>query len=237
MKNIKCSIIALGLVAGLSTTALGQAFIASPTPLPGESGIFGYWNFNTFATTDNVLPADFGTGEISLADWGGGVGNFAGTTLNAQFSDISGPSLSLLGGLESEPGVFDGNGTYIGIAFSMENLQGLEIGFATRGTGTGFNSGLWSFSTDGVDFTAFGGNTSSNVSGWAINGTLMTAGLDGVSTAFLRYTLDGATSAAGNNRLDNVTLSATVIPEPSTYALIFGSAILGLVAVRRRFSR
>jgi hypothetical protein len=32
-------------------------------------------------------------------------------------------------------------------------------------------------------------------------------------------------------------LSLTTVPEPSTYALIFGSLVLGLVMVRRRFEK
>jgi len=50
-----------------------------------------------------------------------------------------------------------------------------------------------------------------------------------------RVTFAGATATAGNNRLDNVTVSA--IPEPSTYALLFGAVTFGFVALRRRFTR
>lgn len=36
---------------------------------------------------------------------------------------------------------------------------------------------------------------------------------------------------------ENATLSVTVIPEPSTYAMLLGTALLGFVAVRRRLIR
>jgi uncharacterized membrane protein affecting hemolysin expression len=61
-------------------------------------------------------------------------------------------------------------------------------------------------------------------------GTL--SALDNASDAFLRVTFDGATGATGNNRLDNITLTA--VPEPSTYAALLGLLALGVVAYRRR---
>lgn len=232
-KRIINTLATLGFVTGVATTTFGQVFIGAPEPQPGESGIFEYWNFNTFAVTDTLLPADFGSGTLSLADWGGTVANFGGNILNAQSGDTAGASLSLQGGVEVDPGVFAGNGTFVQLSFSMENLQGLEITFAVRGTSSGFDSGLWSYSVDGVDFIASGDNTASRATPFSL-ATVATAGLDGATTAYLRYTLDGATTAFGNNRIDNLTLSATVIPEPGTYALLFGSAILGMVALRRR---
>lgn len=233
MKKFMYTLATFSLVAGVSTASFGQVFIDAPEPGPGDSGIFEYWNFNTFAVTDTLVASDFGAGTLSLEDWGGNVANFGGNILNAQSGDIAGASLSLQGGVEVDPGVFAGNGTFVQLSFSMENLQGLEITFAVRGTSSGFDSGLWSYSVDGVDFIASGDNTASRATSFSL-ATVATAGLDGATTAYLRYTLDGATTAAGNNRIDNLTLSATVIPEPGTYALLFGSAILGMVALRRR---
>lgn len=49
----------------------------------------------------------------------------------------------------------------------------------------------------------------------------------------------GYNGGGGNFAIDNVTLSGTVsaVPEPSTYALIFGAATLGFVVFRRRTKR
>jgi hypothetical protein len=45
---------------------------------------------------------------------------------------------------------------------------------------------------------------------------------------------DGATGSTGNNRLDNITFSATAIPEPS--ALLLVGSVIGAGALRRRRS-
>lgn len=45
----------------------------------------------------------------------------------------------------------------------------------------------------------------------------------------------GSGGARDQFAIDNITISAEVIPEPKTYALIFGALALTLVMVRRRF--
>ena len=49
----------------------------------------------------------------------------------------------------------------------------------------------------------------------------------------------GYNGGSGNFEIDNVTLSgaASAVPEPSTYALIFGAATLGFCVYRRRAKR
>lgn len=57
-----------------------------------------------------------------------------------------------------------------------------------------------------------------------------------VETEFRIYFHDNSTTSSSNMiaRFDNITLSATAVPEPSTYAAIFGLAALGAMALRRR---
>ncbi|MEY3027462.1 MAG: putative adhesin, partial [Planctomycetota bacterium] len=94
---------------------------------------------------------------------------------------------------------------------------------------TGFNSQVWSWSTDGATFTDFETVSGTNVTSFftATLGTLNA--LDGASTAFVRLTVDGATSSAGNNRLDNVQFNA--VPGPGALALL---GLAGLAGRRRR---
>ncbi len=202
------------LAATLPWSAVrAQSFIGNLNPTTGDSGIFAYWNFNSFnPATDTVLAADFAgnsAATIDLTGWTGTVTNFGGNSLNAQLSDPAGASLSLVGD--------SGNGSFIQFSFSMTGLESLAIDFTRRGTSTGYDTGTWSFSLNGSDFTVFGDNTATRATSFSLASTQLTSGLDGGATAFLRYTLNGATAGTGNNRIDNITLSATVSgdsPEP-----------------------
>lgn len=52
--------------------------------------------------------------------------------------------------------------------------------------------------------------------------------------AILRYTLTGASSGSGNNRIDNLLLQATPIPEPAHLGLIGSFACLFATRLYRR---
>ncbi len=208
------------LVAGCVALAVSDA----------RAGLVAYWNFNAFdPAEETVLAADLGSGEISLAGWDGGVAAYAGSTTNALGGDPAGDSLSLVGDT--------GNGTFIDLSFSMAGMRDLEISYWTRSTGTGYDANQWSYSLDGANFTDFGPEIepSTNTSG-ALAPPLGLTGLDEADTAYLRYTLEGASSGAGNNRIDNLQLNASAVPEPSSFALL-GAAGLGLLFVRRHLRR
>jgi len=224
----------------LSATAVGSS----------QAALVAYWNNNSnalpvsgFGYTSTAFPqaADLGTGFMSV---GGGImsetvfnsangtdvyvwaESFAGTTLNALNDDAAGGSFSIEGGTNN-----GNNGAYLQFAIDMSGYTGLEISYATRGTSSGFSSQAWSWSTDGVNFTTFQTITGTNVTTFSVK-TLSTVNtLDGVETAFIRVTFEGATSATGNNRLDNMQFNATAIPAPGAIALL-GAA--GLVGTRRR---
>jgi len=55
---------------------------------------------------------------------------------------------------------------------------------------------------------------------------------------FVRFEVDAPTSASGRNAFDNILVTGTAIasavPEPSTYAAIFGCVTLAFVGTRRR---
>ena len=209
---------------------VGLSFITTTA----KAEVIAYWNFNSLSIATASAPgtggvpttiaADQGSGTLSLADWTGLVDDFVGSTLNALNGDPGEESLSLISNA--------GNGSFIQVSFSMAGFTDLEVSFATRGTSSGFDAGQWSYSTDGTTFFDFGGNTATRVGSFAIASAGTTNGLDNVSTAFLRYTLDGATTASGNNRIDNLQLNATAIPEPSSLAVL--GLISAGVAVRRR---
>jgi len=205
--------------------------------LSAPADLIAHWNFNGLSIATASAPgaggvpvsiaSDSGSATLSLSNWTGLVDDFGGSALNAVGADAAGASLSLISTA--------GNGSYLQLAFSMAGYSDIEVSFATRGTSTGYNVGQWSFSSDGISFTDFGSNTATRDTTFAIT-SVTTSDLDNVATAFLRYTLNGATSTSGigtgNNRIDNIQLNAAVIPEPSAAGLL----LLGLVLLRR-FSR
>jgi hypothetical protein len=197
-----------------------------------HADLVAHWNFNSLSIATASAPgvggvptsiaSNSGSATLSLTGWTGLVDDFAGSTLNAQFLDPAEESLSLISNA--------GNNSFIQLSFSMSGFTDLEVAFATRGTASGFDSGLWSYSSDGVNFTDLGVNTATRTTTYGI-ASFSTSALDNQGTAFLRYTLSGATSTTGNNRIENLTLTA--VPEPGSAAVLLGS-VIGFGLLRRR---
>jgi hypothetical protein len=97
------------------------------------------------------------------------------------------------------------------IKFSMTGYENPILTFATRGTSTGFSTHQWSWSTDNVSYTNFGTNTANTGSTFTVKTLDLSAinSVDNVATVYLKLTVSGATSASGNNRLDNFVINAT----------------------------
>lgn len=190
----------------INTLALMLMFV--PAQIWAQE-LIAYWNFNTGAngTPWNApIPASTGSGSITAGTWTWGDVNFtegfAGNTQNALFGDPAGASLSLRNNLM--------NGKYIQFEFSMSGFENLIISYWTQKTSTGFISNQWSWSTDGVAFTDFGTVVNPALTPGSVI-TLELSALNLSSTAYLRYTLNGASSATGNNRIDNIQLKATQV--------------------------
>ncbi len=171
------------------------------------------WTFNDggFSTTSS-LPASRGDGTISFASWLGTLSSFTGVSNTM--------SLALVGSA--------GNGSSVEFRFSMAGSRDLSLRFWTRGTSTGYNSGVWSFSTNGTDFvTNTAVNTATRSTTFAqrtVDFSGFTA-LNNASEVTMRYTLNGATSSSANNRLDELEFSAT------PYVIGSGPREVSLVAV------
>jgi endonuclease I len=153
------------------------------------------WSFEEGTPYPQSLPSNIGEGILSFAGWRGQTNSFGGST---------GKSLALVGN--------SGNGSWIEFQFSMRGWRDLVLEFKTRGTSAGYNTGNWSFSTNGVDFTTLPGvNTASRDSGF-VPRRVEFGGfpqLNNAASVTLRYKLSGATMSDGNNRIDELSLSAT----------------------------
>lgn len=153
------------------------------------------WDFEEGLPFPSPLPSNLGEGSISFAGWTGTLNSFGGN---------SGQSLALVG--------TNGNGSWIDLRLSMRGWRGLVLNFRTRGTSTGYTTGLWAFSTNGADFTTLPGvNTATTGTTFAARRVDFSAypQLNNAESVTLRYTLSGASGSAPNNRLDEMTLTAT----------------------------
>ncbi|MFT3785640.1 MAG: hypothetical protein QM770_05675 [Tepidisphaeraceae bacterium] len=189
-----------------------------------DAALIAYWNFNSFSVTGTVAPssapnpisADSGSGSINIGSFGGGIASFGGSTLNALNSDVSGNSLSLVAGVSSGTA---GNNTAIFITTNTAGKQNIAISFAGRGTSTGFNTGAWAYSTDnGANYTSFTGNTASTSTTYAVASVAAPAGAANASSVIFRYTVSGATSTSGNNRIDNLQINGDLLNTAPTFS-------------------
>ncbi|MBL9141184.1 MAG: hypothetical protein JNK53_04900 [Phycisphaerae bacterium] len=203
-------------------------------------------------SSPKVYVANFGSGSLYLngtngsSDWFVGASNteitsFGGTALNADtgigMSTVTSgtASLALAGGASLGGGAYAANGKFMVFAFSMTNMENLSVSYATQRTSTGFTSQVWEYSVDGTNWfavtTVSGIQSSFALGTGAVTSLPTVTGLDNAATAFLRVTFSGATSASGNNRLDNIQFNADLIPAPGALAIL---GVAGLVGARRR---
>ncbi len=186
------------------------------------------WNFN-----DSDLIVDRGAGLLTTNFNLANVVFAAGTATNARQGDVAGQALSLQAGTGN-----GNNGRNITLSVSTVGFSAIIISFATQGTSTGFNSNQFQYSLDGMTFVDF-------LSPYAPASTFGTvplvfdlsaiSGLDNNPNAAFRIVFGGATSATGNNRIDNLVMggTTTTVPEPAS-VLLFGSGLTTVFALRRR---
>ncbi|HWF88144.1 MAG TPA: PEP-CTERM sorting domain-containing protein [Pyrinomonadaceae bacterium] len=189
------------------------------------------WNFN-----DSNLTVDHGSGTLTTSINAANVLFAAGTTNNARQGDIAGQALSLQGGSSTA-----NNGRNITFNVSTLGFSDIVVSFATQGTSTGFNSNQFQYSLDGVSFIDFG---SPYIPATAFGSVPLIfslaaiAGLNDNPNAAFRIVFNGASSATGTNRLDNIVVEGTTlptgeIPEPAS-VLLLASGLGGLYKIRRR---
>ncbi len=193
----------------------------SMRPFSGQTQtLLAGWDFQTTTNggtamlaapnTPNVIQANVGNGTLYLngtngssiwttATSGNQLSSFSGTALNA----ASGFSTLTTGAACLALANTTANGKSMVFALNMSGYVNMVVSYATQRTSSGFTSQLWEYSTDGSNWlhaqtvstipTSFGVQTLSPIT--ALNNT---------TTAWLKVTFTGATTAGGNNRLDNI---------------------------------
>jgi hypothetical protein len=232
----------------LSLLAMALVFTNVST---SNADLVAYWNFNNLtAGTTTAAPSNAnqtsysvttGAGTLDLVGWtsrGGtaspwGITNYAGSTSNSL--DVAGQALAVEGGISSTAGspVLN-NGAKLILGFNLSGYIDPVLTFASRNTGTGFNNNTVEWSTDGTTYSAFGSYSLTTTFALKTFDFSSISQLDNSSSVFIRINFLGATNASGNNRIDNIQLNATAVPEPTSAGLLALTGFAGLVFRRRR---
>ena len=208
--------------------------------LPASSQVIVSWEFlgNSGVTADPEMADVFDT-NISMTDPSGDLSRgsgIVGASRNDGFSSsgFSTSTTDFAGAIAA--GDFYTFTVTPSSGFSMD-LSSLDINFDTSGTGPhdwGLFSSVDSFSSSIDTFTASdsGASHSLDLSGSSFN--TLTASVE------FRLVGHGASSGTGSAAFlgsgSDIVLNGmtSAIPEPSTYALIFGALALGVVVWKRR---
>ena len=209
-ESVETALLAIAPGAGYNPTGGGAAVAISDSIPAAPTGVIASWSFDApvNALTPRFvspIPANAGSGEIRLSKWSGTAGSSPNGT-NDAFTGVTGSSLSLIG--------TNGNGGKVDLVFSASGWAALSVSFYTRGTGSGYTTGAWSWSIDGVNFTTIAGlNTASTASSFPPIPTVVDlaniAELNNAASVTLRCTLSGATGSTGNNRIDDIKITGT----------------------------
>lgn len=183
------------------------------------------------------IAADVGTGTASAlhasaaTDWTTPAGNGSANSLSANTWAV---------------------GDYFQFSLSSVGYSGISVSFDQTGSNTGPKDYYLAYSTDGSSFTLFGNYSLVNGSWTSGAPTLLptsysfdlssiTALNDAASIYFrlvnaTTVSISGGTVATGGtDRVDNFTVMAAPVPEPSAAALLGGFGLLGIfMAARRR---
>lgn len=232
------------LILGLTILGTSVAAFAQST--------LTQWNFNSLtpdaSTSTGVTVPALGSGTASL---------LGGTTATFASGDATGGSSDPATGDDSgwNLAAFAAQGTgnlTRGAQFlvSTVGFTDITIKYDLRHSNTSSRYEQFQYTTDGSTFTNFGSLLDGNAGDTWFNRALDLSAISGAdnnalfgfrvvaafapsSTSYAASNATSSYSTAGTWRFDMVTVTATPIPEPSTYALLSGATALGMIVLRR----
>ncbi len=171
-----------------------------------------YWNFNAGTPAQDqtwAQPIASTIGDAELTYTFTEAFSFAGTTINGVDGEVNGGSFAPRGGVDAQD-----NGESFTLSFSTVGYDNIIVSYPSRRTSTGFTTQTFEYSIDGDNWI-----TKETVSlvGWENNwvaGQMVEVDFSGIAGVAdnpnfaVRVVLDGATSSAGNNRIDNIRVTA-----------------------------
>jgi DNA/RNA endonuclease YhcR with UshA esterase domain len=193
------------------------------SPLHAQTTIH-CWDFNESSPTFTTSPVSLAnrvTGDGTITHNFTDVASFAGNIGNACTGSASGGAFCPRGGVNNE-----NNGAFMTLNFPSTGFENLVLSFYAQRTATGFDSVALSYATSATGtFTHFAHyQASSSVESFNLIGL---SGVNDNPHLQIRLTFFGATSATGNNRIDNIKLEGTAatigLTNPVPYDLSSGT--------------
>jgi PEP-CTERM motif len=208
-----------------------------------------FYSFNVSPQAPVTTAA--GTNALITANIGSSISQFSNSSTSGSLSNLT--ILSSVGGNPNNRGFvagnsisqngWNGNNSYFQFTLDATGYQNLVLEWTGNVSSTGpATNGLW-YSTDGGStFTLF---STFRAPDNAVTVGIETQDLSSV-TALNNDALDvfriygtnvvgGAIGASGTEKIDNFSIDAIAVPEPSTMLLV-GAGVLGMFAIRRRRS-
>ena len=199
------------------------------------------WNFGTAtgtASPTSGILSNLTAGAVTQNN------NFGSTTMLSNSSastTYSGASGNYNAAASAVAGAFNvSSSTYFEFTLTPSSdyqVSVTAVSFGTRSTASGATTVALRSSSDSYGTALASGSSNTT---WALVSVSSLTSITGTATSPLTFRIYGyggtGSSGTANWRTDDisVTASVTAIPEPSTYAAIFGVAALGFAAWQRR---
>lgn len=219
------------------------AAAAFATLLPAQADTLALWTFEvSVPTTAGPLTPELGSGSGSASIFHAGASTYSNPVGNGSAESWSSNNWQI--------------GDYYQFSFSTLGASNIVVSFDQTSSGTGPRDFSISYSTDGSSYTLLSSYTvqvngapNTAWSSASYNGVYSlsfdlsaVSTLNNLATAYVRLTDTSATSASGGtvasggtNRIDNVLIATSAVPEPGSLAMLLaGAAVVGFVARRQR---